>query len=316
MKILKRSLILCFYSFLAIVSIKGQASIYTPSINLATNSLASSSVGLTWSSPPTATSCVIFYEANNIVTTHPVANYTSNQATIPRRNPTGTAEEFRAVFIDNLGDSLYHEACVINTYGGIVVVEEDIFAPVVIRNLDTLSPFHNCCFNIQPGDYTVSVHLMDSVTDAYLFRQGVFDTVPDTILNKINDTTYHDSVLSMLRALHALQNPGIKSISYSPLVFSVGDKPTPFSGDSLRQWRIGPCPFSDRIMMSMPEYEGEEQARISIRDASGALVHRQRAIILSGKRSLTIPTANWSPGMYYLMLTTKRKQFQAILLKH
>lgn len=312
----------CFilFSCFCFVSTWAQASIFTPTINLRPLLLPASQNDLAWNSPATAASCLIIYTANGATTQHPIANFALNQGSIPRRNPPGITEKFKIVFIDQNSDSLYHELWVLNTYGGIVVIEEEIFAPLVIGTLDTLDPNLNLYFNIQPGCFIVSSNLMAMATDSSLAAQGITSSNPDTILSQLDTMVYHDDMLSRINVYantYAMNTDSVvidNSIS-SPLVFPEKPQAQVDSGLNRADCSVGPSPFGHQFNIFIPSQYQHKELRISARSMEGKMIYTQQVEVGEQTR-ITTPTDEWPPGMYHISIVIEGQYRYFNLIKY
>lgn len=295
--------------------LSAQTLVRTPSIQLTVGSMTASTVDLTWISPQGVDSCFIIYSDSMwIINRYPVPNYTANRTTIPRTLQAGTYEHFRIIFVDTAtSDYLYHDPMVMNAYGGLVLIEEEIFAKNAIEasNGAVFPPISY--FNIQPGGYLVEPATISNLVFPILLGQGINPfTSWHAIQVNLDEVAFHDTII---QAIMGLDQAGDSSVHYYGNQLEYTEQATSEPITLSEELSIGPSPCSNTLRLFFAEGSEIQRLHMKVFSAFGMLVEERTVYVQQGSGQISVATGEWPVGVYIIQLNVDGKQHQFKITK-
>jgi hypothetical protein len=287
---------------MGIQSLSGQ------SINLNIVQADSSWIDMTWNSPAQAVSCEIVYESVYDTVYIAVASFTNDSIRIARQQPHGPSETITINFKDSKGKVTSDVQGLVSRYGGIVVLEEDVFIKQVIKNCGSDGELTDSLFYFVNACLVADKDLVCSITKALMpwLEEEPYPQVELLLSNQIVDS---------LGTLMANGSPHVSScedINQDDIVTSfrkAADIPSNTQGITAY-----PNPFSKHIILRFEaEHVDQSAHQIRIYTPQGALQWQGR---YEGQKMVRIESKNWSPGLYIVQITGNGYRAVRRLLKN
>ena len=279
----------------------GQATYY-PSINLQITDIDSLEVEFSWATPPKMASCSIVYETFYDTTSHNIPNFQLDSASVPRANPAGPWEKFTIVFTDSLGDSWTDTIMLRSIYGGIVIIEDDVFAAPVLDIIDD-NPVEygpDDWIYFVPACIVARIDTVHSLTDRYLAKRGIFSY--EDAAQQINHELFSQKMILFLQNYLELETPGVTTCDG---IYADSLETSRFGGivpAGESEFQVVPNPFSDRLLVKALSV-ASVPVEITIYDLYGKVVYSETHKMESLEDQLMVQTEQWKPGMYILAVT-------------
>lgn len=256
-------------------------------------------VDFSWATPPLATSCEITYETYYDTTIHNIPNFNLDSTRLTRANPVGPYEKFTIKF--NHSDGTSSSDYIINnaTYGGIVLIEDDVFAATVLQNcFDTPSDIESYYF--VDACYVCDVDLACKFSTEYLEEINIYEEEPAVILENINLAEYKQAMIDSVLNAFTASDPDVSDcVDVFP-----DEQNARFAviGTSKDEFSIYPNPFSDRLLIQPKEIDSKVEYEITITGIHGKKVYAKSHVFDPSSEKLAINTKHWAPGMYVITM--------------
>ncbi|MFK7970009.1 MAG: T9SS type A sorting domain-containing protein [Bacteroidia bacterium] len=328
MMTLIRNLIL-FLAALCFMQVSwSQTSTPTPSIALGIDAITNKKIQLSWTTPDSVVSCDIVYSTHYNTSIYPISNFGADSVILSRNIPVGPKEKFVIRFVKPSGDTITDSEILINIYGGIVLIAEDVFAQTIVDmcngdpegisqlyllNECLVAPIEQVCdissdymanqnlgVGINSSDVTDPLAYVDNMVAA--LQNGIGD--PSTGIYLCDDLVTDTLTGVTVDGLVATSTV----INYARQAKSIAQK-KPFI-------QLSPNPCIDRLQIRFEAIRGVESAEIIIRNMHGKVVYQGNHALENNQELISLNTSNWATGAYIISIITNGDQENMKILKY
>lgn len=287
-----RILLIGFLLLLAPYLMHAQSGSSASGINLQLVQMDSAVVQLSWQSPQTATACMLRYETQFGFTDIPISNFTQNGITISRINPHGSWESFTLTFNIGGANGLITDRIVVRgTYGGVVLIDDDIFCIPVFEGCGDPAAEE---FHFQAFALLATKDVVCSLTDMYRAEHGLW--MPEYA--EVVDSVTFSGWLHI--KLVETKDDGGDVWECDYIDPDVGGGYIRKANLSVEESKIvcSPNPFGDRLHITPSGELGNTPTEIIVQDLFGKTVARQRVNFSTHSQGINIDTRTWRKGIY------------------
>ncbi|MFK7971243.1 MAG: T9SS type A sorting domain-containing protein [Bacteroidia bacterium] len=295
---IKKTLFLALL-LLTFSAVWGQTVKHTPGINLQIAVINAASVRLTWVSPPQAIGCELKYKTHYDSTIYNIPGFASNSTVVPRANPTGPEEVFTIDFTLANGDVLRDITIYTRQYGGLILIEDDIFAPSIIGDCnhatynpsDTIYFIDLCVF--------VESEVLCNFNNEIMGNNGFpneSDPGWEAFLEYYEDTL-HNYLLA--ESTPPLMIDGVCDCSNENVLG--GDRYAASTFAHSPTHSLSPNPFHDRLILkTLGTVELQEKpVTITVMNVYGKVVY----VDTQARGNQILQTESWASGMYTVSIS-------------
>ena len=304
-----------------------QTSTPDPSISLDVDAISTTTVTLSWITPANAVSCDIVYSTHYNTSIHSISNFSADSIVLSRNIPVGPEEVFVIRFIKPSGDTITDVQILKNTYGGIVLVVEDIFAQTIVDmcngNTEGIEQlyFLNDCIVAPIGEVC-------NISSIYMANQNQGFGRNSTYV--IDPEAFVDNLVTELQGDLADPVTGVyqcDDLVSDTLIGVDGDVQLASSTtSSARQAKpvtlakpfiqLSPNPCTDRLILQTGGAEIPETMEVFVRNMYGKVVYHGNHPLESGQDRIPIETSSWAAGAYMVSILGSGDQQHHKILKY
>lgn len=270
-------------------------------IHLQVASYNATHVNLTWQAPSQAISCVIEYRTHYDTSFHAINNFLAGSTQLSRKSPQGPHEEFIITFYTQGGSAggnvLRDRAGIKTTYGGVVLVEEDLYTKPVFggckgSSLDSLYYFVNHCL-------VAHKVVVCGFAEGYCIAHGWDMATYADVISPEEDEIFTNALIDDLVILEAAGHPDVHTCAYmDDLGIEIDYATRTGTAPHVRDFSVQPQPFQDFLFLK-PINTPTTEGHLYITDIMGRRVWANHIGTVGGE-NMRIQTASWESGIYIL----------------
>ena len=279
-----------------------QAPIQNTNLQLTVTYSNTAIVQLAWTSPQFATSCTLEHRTPAGTQNYPLPSYLLNSTQIPAWNPTQPWDTFTIYFTMLDGTVQYDVDVLKAAYGGVILVEEEIF---FLEVADSCYFGHNADqFDFLWHKILADANMVCEISDEYLAAEfpGYYGPPKP---NEVDFVKYTGHVINKLKKYIAQNHPGV--MAYRAIDIS----------DPRLAFQSRPNPITDRLIINAPtgNYLPKQSQHIFAYNQTGERVYQSQNDFKEASE-YAISTASWPPGLYYITIGEGPSRTTMKVLKH